>query len=82
MIINFILDIIYNIFMFFVDGYDPLRFNIDSSVYEAVHDFLSFIFFILPIRGLLPIIDIIFAIIFFRALISFIKTLWDVLPVL
>lgn len=81
MIIDFILGIIYNVFMHFVGGYDPLRFNIDSSVYESVHDFMAFIFFILPIQGFIPIIDTIFYIIVFRAIVSFIKTLWDLLPV-
>lgn len=81
MIIDLILNIIYSVFMRLVDGHEPLRFNVDSSVYESVHDFMAFIFFVLPIRGLIPIINTIFAIIVFRAFISFIKTIWELLPI-
>ncbi len=82
MISDFILGLIYKIFMFAVKGKDPLRFNVDSSVYEYVKDFVAFIFYILPIHGLKPIFTIIVAIIAFRVVISVIKTIWNLLPIL
>lgn len=82
MISDAILELVYKIFMFAVHGKDPLRFNINSSVYEYVHDFVAFIFFILPIHGLRPIFTIIVAIIGFRIIVAVIKTFWDLLPIL
>jgi hypothetical protein len=75
-------NLFYKIFMSFFGGYEPLRFNVDSSVYEAVTNFLSFIFYILPIEGLKPIITLVIAITVFRIIVSVVKTLWDLLPIL
>lgn len=82
MITDFIIGLVFKIFMFFVDGKEPLRFNIDSSVYDYVKDFVAFIFYILPIEGIKPIIQIIISIILFRITVSVIKTLWQLLPIL
>lgn len=82
MITDFIFGVVYNLFMFLVDGKEPLRFNVDSSVYEFVKDFIAFIFYILPIQGLKPIITIIVSIIVFRVTVSVIKTIWNLLPIL
>ena len=82
MITGFIIDLIYNAFMFLIGGHEPLRFNVDSSVYEFIGDFVAFIFFILPIDGLSIIFSIIVAVTIFRSVVSFIKTIWDLLPLL
>lgn len=81
MITGFFIDLIYNAFMFLIGGHEPLRFNIDSSVYEFIHDFVAFIFFIIPVNGLSIIFSIIVAVILFRSVVSFIKTIWDLLPI-
>lgn len=80
MITGFFIDLIYDAFMLLIGGHEPLRFNIDSSVYEFIHDFVAFVFFIIPINGLSVIFSIIVAIIIFRTVVSFIKTIWDLLP--
>lgn len=82
MISDLIVSLIYNIFMFIVNGREPLRFNIESSVYEFIHDFMAFLFFILPIGGLKRIFSIIVSIIVFRIIIAIVKTIWDLLPFL
>jgi hypothetical protein len=75
-------NIFYNIFMSFFGAYEPLRFNVDSSVFDTLTNFLAFIFYILPIEGLKPIITIVVSITAFRILVSVVKTLWDLLPIL
>lgn len=82
MITGYIIDLIYKAFMFLIGGHEPLRFNVDSSVYEFIHDFIAFVFFILPVNGLSVIFSIIVAVIIFRSVDSFIKTIWDLLPLL
>ena len=82
MVVDYLLYLIYKAFKFVVGNHEPLRFNIDSSVYEVIHDFIAFIFFILPIDGLKVIFSIILMIIGFRIFVSLVKTLWDLLPFL
>lgn len=82
MVVDYLISLIYKAFKFAVGNHQPLRFNIDSSVYEVIHDFVAFIFFILPINGLKPIFTIVLAIIGFRIFVSVVKTLWDLLPFL
>lgn len=82
MITDLLFNFFYSIFKVFIDGHEPLRFNVDSSVYEVCKNFISFVFYILPVYGLKPIVFIIASIIMFRITVSLIKTLWDVLPIL
>lgn len=82
MITELVINLIYNAFMFIVGGHEPLRFNVDSSVYDFICDFMAFIFFIIPVNGLKVLLSTIVSIIVFRALISLIKTIWDLLPLL
>lgn len=82
MITDIIINLIYDIFMFFLGGFEPLTFNIDTTVFRTFSDFLAFIFYILPIDGLLPIVTIFTGLMLFRIIISVIKTIWDLLPIL
>lgn len=80
MILDSIIDIIYRLFMNFLDGYKPLSLDIDITFFDTLTDFFAFIFYVLPIDGLKPIIGIILAIMGFRLVIVIFKTIWDVLP--
>lgn len=82
MITDTIIQLIYNIFMFVFGGAEPLSFNLDVSFIDAVTDFFAFIFYIIPINSLLPIITIFISLMGFRIIISLVKTIWDLLPIL
>lgn len=82
MLVDGILELIYKAFMFVMGGFQPLHFNIDLKLVDIVEDFLAFIFFILPIKQVMGVIPLIILIIGFRILIAFIKTIWDLLPLL
>lgn len=82
MITDSVISLAYDIFMFFLGGYEPLTFNIDTTVFRTFTDFLAFIFYILPVSGLMPIVTIFMGIMMFRIVISVIKTIWDLLPIL
>lgn len=81
MVIDAVIGLIYNVFMYLFGAHEPLRFNISTTVYEFIHDFVAFIFFILPMNGLQVIFSIIVAVIMFRITVAVIKTIWDLLPV-
>lgn len=72
----------YNIFMSFLGTNEPIDFNIDTTVFKTISDFLAFIFYILPIDGLLSIVSIFIGLMIFRIIISVVKTIWDLLPIL
>ncbi len=82
MIMVALIGLVYNIFMFLFGGFEPLSFNVDSSVYEYIHDFVAFIFYVLPVSGLKPMYSIIVSIIGFRIIVSLVKTIWQLLPIL
>lgn len=82
MICDAIFTIFYNVFMFFMGGFQPLHFDFDINLTQTVKDFLAFIFFILPIDGMIDVLPLIIAVVLFRIIISFIKTIWDLLPLL
>lgn len=82
MITDALITLIYDAFMFFLGGYEPLQFNVDTTIFRTFSDFLAFIFYILPIDGLLPIVTIFIGLMLFRIIISVVKTVWDLLPIL
>lgn len=82
MITDAIITLVYDAFMFFLGGYEPLEFNVDTTIFKTFSDFLAFIFYILPIDGLLPIVTIFIGLMVFRIIISIVKTIWDLLPIL
>lgn len=82
MITDAIISLVYDIFMFFLGSYEPLTFNIDTTVFSTFSDFLAFIFYILPMDGLMPMVTIFAGLMMFRIVVSVIKTIWDLLPVL
>lgn len=82
MIADFIINVLYNAFMFVLGGFQPFHFNFDATILQTFSDFLAFIFYILPISGLLPIVVIIISLMGFRIIISIIKTIWDLIPLL
>lgn len=45
-------------------------------------NFLQIIFFVLPIANILPLIILSFALVSFRSVVSLIKTIWALLPIL
>lgn len=82
MIADAMINSVYRIFMYFLGAYKPLDFKVDTTFFDTVTDLFAFIFYILPIYDLKPIISIIIALMGFRIIIVIIKTVWDVLPIL
>lgn len=82
MLTDAIISMFYNIFMSFLGTNEPIDFNIDTTVFKTISDFLAFIFYILPIDGLLTIVSIFIGLMIFRIIISVVKTIWDLLPIL
>lgn len=82
MLTDAVITMFYDIFMSFLGTNEPIQFNIDTTVFKTISDFLAFIFYILPVDGLLTIISIFIGLMIFRIIISVVKTIWDLLPIL
>lgn len=82
MLTDAVITMFYDIFMSFLGTNEPIDFNIDTTVFKTISDFLAFIFYILPIDGLLTIVSIFIGLMIFRIIISVVKTIWDLLPIL
>ena len=40
-VIDAVIGLIYNVFMYLFGAHEPLRFNISTTVYEFIHDFTN-----------------------------------------
>lgn len=56
--------------------------NLNTSAYlSGLTSFLSIIFYVLPMAQLSPILVCFVSLMFFRIIISLIKTIWELLPI-
>ena len=83
MILDGILNILGVLFNILLAPLEVINIGIDivSSV-PIVASFIQVVAYIFPFQNLLPIIIITIAILGFKIVISIIKTLWDLLPIL
>lgn len=82
MITEKIMNLINNIFIRFFIGWEDIDLLINESLWEPVHDFFAFLFYVLPIKTVIAIFGLFLATMAFRIIVSLIKTLWDLLPLL
>lgn len=55
---------------------------VNSSMFLPIVSILKIIFYVLPIQQLLPLIALTVALMGFRIVVSLLKTVWDILPIL
>lgn len=82
MIIDTILNCFFGIVNFILSPLEVLNWVFNTSVISFLSSVLRVIYYILPIQKLLPIITFIVAMFIFRSVISLIKTIWDLIPLL
>ena len=56
--------------------------TVDPYIADSILDFFKFVAYLVPLRRLLPIIAICFAILTVRITIMVVKTIWDLIPIL
>jgi len=75
-----IIKIISEIFKNFFANWEDIDLLISDTLWEPVKDFFSFIFYFLPMDTVITILTLWMATMLFRIIISLLKTLWDILP--
>lgn len=82
MVSNAILNLVNKIVFSFFDGWENIDLLISITAFETVKDIFAFLFYILPMDGIMTMVEIIVSLMVFRITISLIKTLWQLLPIL
>ena len=81
MIGDFIINIVFGIVNVLLTNVSTIGWAFSLAVASPLGSILAVIYYILPISQLSPIIICIVTIFIFRAVISLIKTIWQLLPV-
>ncbi len=83
MVTNFLLNPIFNFVNILLSPLNLVSWTLDKIMnIPLLTSFLEVVAYIIPWGYLYPLILIIFGIIGFKIIISLIKTIWDILPVL
>ena len=82
MIINKIIDMLQNILSSYFAEWEQIDILIAEKYFESVENIFAFLFYILPVQGLTSIFALFVSLMLLRIIIAFIKTIWDLLPVL
>ena len=82
MIIETIFNIIFSVVDILLTPFDGLNLIISSNVFNTVLEYLSVVTYVLPIQNFIPIFVFIISTMLLRIVISALKTLWDILPLI
>ncbi len=77
-----ILELVNKIVLSYFEGWENIDLLISVTAFETVKDIFAFLFYILPMDGIMTIVEIFVSLMVFRITISLIKTLWQLLPIL
>ena len=81
MIGEFLLNIVFNIVSGFLSLLPSIDFSVDSTVFEYFLGIVRVAGYMLPMGTVSAILSLIVNLTIFRIVIAFIKTIWDLLPV-
>lgn len=81
MIVEFILNIIWIILKPLLDLLPTLEINVTTNTFDIFLKSIKTICYIFPMGDVIIMIGIVSSITIFRIIISFIKTVWDLLPI-
>ena len=80
MISEFFLNIIFGLVSGFFSMMPDITWSVDTTAFQYFMDILKFAGYMLPWGTVVSIVSVIFSICVFRIVVAFIKTIWDLLP--
>lgn len=80
MIGELLLNLMFNVSGEFFTLLPDVEWSIDSSAFTAFFDVLHMAGYLLPMKTVLSIFSVILSLNIFKIVISFIRTIWDLLP--
>ena len=75
-IINIIFGIVEGLLAFLPE----ISWNVDGSLFDIFFDVLEMVCYLLPMGTIITIIHLVISFIMFRVVVSLIKTIWELLP--
>ena len=80
MIIELLFNLLFSVVNILFLPFDGLNLIIGSDIFSTVMNYCSVALYVIPIQNFIPIIVFVIGTMTFRILISVLKTLWDILP--
>ena len=81
MISEFVMNIVFNFVSGIFSLLPDIHWSIDTTFFDYWSDIVSVVTYMLPMAAVASIINTIIALTIFRIVIAFLKTVWDVLPI-
>lgn len=81
MVSEFFLDVIFKFVSGFLDLLPEISWSVDTSAFSYFTDIISVVSYMLPMGTVNVIINLIIALTVFRIVISVLKSIWDILPI-
>lgn len=80
MFIEALLNLVFGAIEGFLELLPDVQWTVEGSVFDAFLDILSMVCYLLPMPTVITIFGIVCGFAMFKAIISLIKTIWDLLP--
>lgn len=82
MIVESLLDVVFKIASGILEMLPDISWNVDNSFFNAFFDVLRMVCYLLPMPTVIAIIYLVICFTAFRIIISLVKTIWDLIPLL
>ena len=82
MVVEGILTVVFGVINTLLMPLNIINFVVDNTVFTTILEFINMALYLIPFRQLMPIFTFFVALMMFRIVVAFIKTIWDLLPLL
>ena len=82
MIVEGILSVVFGIINLILMPFNVVNFVVNALSFEPIIEFINMALYLIPFKELMPIFVFFVSMMLFRIAVAFIKTIWDLLPVL
>lgn len=81
MVVEGLMDIIFGIVEGLLSLLPDISWNVDGTVFDIFFDVLEMVCYLLPMGTVVTIFYLVISLTMFKVVISLIKTIWDLLPI-
>lgn len=82
MVVEALLSVVFGVINLLLMPLSVVNFVVNAISLEPVVEFINMAMYLIPFKELMPIFVFFVSMMIFRVVVSFIKTIWDLLPIL
>lgn len=82
MVVEGLLSVVFGVINTLLMPLNIINFVVDNAVFSTILEFINMALYLIPFKQLMPIFAFFVALMMFRIVVAFIKTIWDLLPLL